>query len=186
MPMDKYSSLHLLIFRMTMIEDLLDHVSLQGPDPFDDEDSDDDFIMMDWSTVEDTVGPFKWDEPAPGAAGPSAPVSLGSIPISPFRVEVQPPKEHSGPVDKEAEQKEALINASPRKDGATTTVNAPQIEAEGSASPQKNTVPPSPPAKSDVAAAEQPSQINPVAAIEENISSIIDNLDLDLSLGVQK
>ena len=124
MPLDKYLSLHLLLFRMTMIEDLLDNVSLKAPDPFDDEDSDDDddFIIMDWSTVEDTVGPFKWDEPAPGAVGPSAPVSLASIPISSFRVEVQPPTEHSAPVDMEAEQNEALINASPQKDGATAPI----------------------------------------------------------------
>ena len=196
MPMDKYLSLHLLLFRM--IEDLLDYVSLKVPDPFEDEDIDDDFIMMDrmdWSIVEENVGPFKWEEPAAGAAGPSAPVSLASIPISPFCLEVTPPIEHSRPVDKEAQQNEAVVNASPQKDGAPSPVNAQQTEAEVKASPQKdevysspqkNTAPPSPSTKSDVAETEQSSQINPTAATEQNISSIIENLYLDLSLGFQK
>ena len=181
--MDNYSSLHLLLFRMSIIEDLLDRAALKVPDPNDEneEESDDDFMAMDW---EETVGPFNWEEPGPGAALPKAPPSLSSIPKSHFHLEVTPPKQDSHPVDTEATKKKAVGDVSPKKDVASPPVHAPQPEEKEKASPQKDSSPQKSPAPLsplltfDESATEESSKISPAA------STIIDNVDLDLTLGV--
>ena len=92
MPMDKYSTLHLLLFCMDMLEDILEHMVLGKQTTVQQEEGEGDFVTldkMDWSKVETSSEHLMWEDPLSSNAEASPPhtaLMLGSSASDPPQV----------------------------------------------------------------------------------------------------